>query len=95
MVFQLDFNDPNAAPTPLASSHQIPVLSDIEHLEKFEHAVLGRVYVCETATLDRTRIIFEDADDDGVSDGAPIVGDDALIDGLGLGRYEDWINLDH
>lgn len=94
-VFQLDCQDPNAIPVELLNSTQIPELSDIEHLEKFDHAALGRVYVCETSIVNRTRVIFVDANNDGVFDGAPIVGDDTLIDSLGLGNYEYWINLDH
>jgi hypothetical protein len=92
-IFQLDCTDPNAVPLVLADSSTIPELSDARDIQKFEHVILGRVFVVSTIFSDWQRIVFVDANNDGIFDGSPLVGDDAFFEAQGLDQYEYWINL--
>jgi hypothetical protein len=92
-VYRIDATTDGNEPVPLTTSLAIPELSDLRTAQKFDHAQLGRVYVLGTSFEDRHRVVFVDADDDGVFERPPLVGDDAFFEQQGLDRYEDWRSL--
>ena len=93
-VYQLDLSHISAGPVELASSSITPELSDVCYVQKFDHVDLGRVYVLGTNFVQHRRVLFIDADNNGIFDGSPLVGDDSFFRSQGLDAYEDWINLD-
>lgn len=88
--------DPRIPASPLTLLHDsttIPELNGVQYAQKFDHAQLGRILVFGTAFEAHKRIVLVDADNDGVFDGAPIVGDDAFFEAQGLNRFEDYDSL--
>ena len=92
-VYRIDATTDGNEPVALTSSLAIPQLADLRTTQKFDHAKLGRVYVLGTGFEDHHRIVLVDADDDGVFERPPLVGDDAFFEQQGLDRYEDWRSL--
>jgi hypothetical protein len=92
-VYRLDATTDGNEPVALTSSLATPELADLRYTQKFDHALLGRVYVLGTSFEDHHRIVLVDSDDDGVFERPPLVGDDAFFEEQGLGRYEDWRSL--
>lgn len=90
---QLDAQNPATPPVPLHDSTAIPELNEVQYAQKFDHAQLGRVFVFGTAFASHERIVLVDTDDNGVFDGAPLVGDDDFFASQGLDHFEDWVNL--
>lgn len=94
-LLQIDAQTSAVPPTVLYDSTTIPKLSEVQYAQKADHALLGRVFVFGTAFDARKRIMLVDGDNDGVFDGAPLVGDDSFFSSQGLDRFEDWISLNH
>lgn len=94
-ILQLDTDNSPATPVVLADSISMPVLARMSFAQKGDHAVLGRVFEFTTDLSDYVRLLFVDANNDGVFDGAPLVGDAAYWSSSGFDRYEDWTALDH
>jgi hypothetical protein len=90
---QFDAQSPTTPPVVLYDSTAIPELNEVQYAQKADHALLGRILVFGTAFASHKRIMLVDSDNDGVFDGAPLVGDDDFFASQGLDRYEDWISL--
>jgi len=94
-LLQIDAQDPAASPVILYDSTAIPELNEVQYAQKADHVLLGRVFKFGTAFASHRRIMLVDTDNDGVFDGAPLVGDDDFFETLGLDVFEDWTSLDH
>ncbi|MEW5749018.1 MAG: hypothetical protein AB1793_09595 [Candidatus Thermoplasmatota archaeon] len=94
-LVQINAQDLAAPPVVLYDSTAIPELNDLQYAQKGDHVVLGRVFVFGTAFASHRRIMLVDSDNDGVFDGAPLIGDDDFFESLGLDVFEDWTSLDH
>jgi len=73
----------------------LPELASMVRIQKFQHAVLGRTWSLTDDDLPYSvQILLTDSDNDGVFDGSPIVGDQALFQAAGIDAYEHWDSLD-
>jgi hypothetical protein len=94
-LMQIDAQNPSAPPVVLYDSTTIPELNEVQYAQKFDHALLGRVFVFGTAFVAHREIWLVDANNDGTFDGPPLVGDDDFFKSQGLDRYEDSISLNY
>lgn len=67
-------NVANASPQTLATEATQPDLVGMHHLQKYEHMSLGRILECSRLFPGYEAVVFVDTNNDGVFDGAPIIG---------------------
>jgi hypothetical protein len=79
-----------ATPELLWDSTMLPELEQAESLQRFQHALFGRVWFLSNRTNHQWEIALVDADNDGSFDGPPLVGDPAFFDRIGFGVWDEW-----
>lgn len=87
-VFPVD----GGAPVVLANSGSYPELCVMANVQKFDHQVLGRIWVLTPSPggAEWTNVIFVDSNNDGVFDGPPLVATQEELEVNGLSSVELW-----
>jgi len=79
------------APQLLFDTTTLPELAAMVRIEKFQHAVLGRVWAIVDDDIPyTTQILLTDSNNDGTFDPNPIIGDFTLFQSAGLEDYGLW-----
>ncbi len=81
-------NQANATPVVVADSNTYPELASVRHIQKFDHPVVGRQVEAYWELPSTFSLMFIDTDNDGLFDGAPIIGEWSYLESIGLKGYE-------
>ncbi len=84
-------NQVGAVPVSLIDPHLYPEIDGMRYVRRAQHAVLGRTwYFDDWPGFGTTRILFVDADNDGMFDGPPMIGDQDYFLSLGIMGDPNW-----
>ncbi len=81
-------NRANVTPVVVADSSTYPELASVRHIQKFDHPDGGRQLEAYWEPPSTFSLIFVDADNDGVFDGAPVMGEWSHLESIGLKGHE-------
>ena len=89
VLYQFDIQQVGP-PVVLLDSSTVPEIDQMFYAETMDHYQLGRTCVLREGLGGQNKIVLVDSNNDGVFDGAPLVGDRGYFASLGLDDHSDW-----
>ncbi len=83
----------NATPVVLSDSNAVPELAEMNHMKKFDHSQVGRLWRLDDHPIYEKRVFLVDFDNDGFFDGPPTALDRLTWEASGLDDYSYWNSL--
>ena len=88
-------HQPSATPVLLYDESTLPELASMTTLDRYDHAVVGRVWTMQDNWIYSVQVVLIDSDNDGEFEGPPLIGNRTFFQAAGLNDPTQWDNLSY